>query len=148
MNAKTLSHFYLLADTARAKFGDNAPKITDDILRKAFPDTVAASENEGCDKMLRVGVKSAVQQYIRKPLKDTRQRTLNDIDPDFLPVVEQLGSLAYFVPADDGGEYVGVPDLCHDRASLDAARKFMRIKGNETLAEADRLDQLYNAIFG
>lgn len=148
MLKETLADFYALADEARAKFGDNAPKITNDIIARAFPETVMAAETEGCDRMLRTGVKDAVQKYIRKPGQDTRQRSFADIDPEILPLVEPLGSVAYFVPSDTGGEYVGVPDLCHDREKLDAARKFMRVKGEETLAEADRLDQLFLAIFG
>lgn len=147
MLKETLSHFYQLADEARARFGDSAPKITDGIIDEAFPNTVSASLVEGCDRIFRDGVKEAVAKYIRKPGRDSRQRTFDDISPDLLPVVERLGSVAYFVPAIDGGEYIGVPDLCHDEEKLNAARKFMRQKGEETLAEADKLDQLYHAAF-
>lgn len=147
MLKETLSHFYELADAARQKFGGDAPKITNDIISVAFPETVASAELEGCDKMLRDGVKTAVSKYIRKPGKDTRQRTFDDISPDLLPLVEPLGSVAYYVPSDIGGEYVGIPDLCFDKDRLDAARKFMRMKSEETAAEADRLDQLFHAAF-
>lgn len=148
MLKEILREFYDLADQARAKFGDNAPKITNDIIGAAFPETVAASETEGCDKMFRAGVKDAVSKYIRKPSADVRQRSFDDINPAFLPLVERLGSVAYYVPAEVGvGEYVGIPDLCFDASKLDAARKFMRMKGEETLAEADRLDDLFEAIF-
>ncbi len=146
MLKETLSHFYQLADQARVKFGDNAPRITDDVIEAAFPETVAASLTEGCDRIFREGVKNAVTKYIRKPSRDTRQRTFNDIDESLLPLVEPLGSVAYFVPAIDGGEYIGVPDLCHDAEALNKARLFMRQKGEETLAEADKLDQLYHAV--
>lgn len=148
MLKEVLAEFYQLAEQARAKYGDHAPKITDDIIAAAFPETVAASEVEGCDRMLRDGVKSQIAKYIRKPRRDTRQRTFEDISDEFKPLVEVLGSVAYYVPCATGGEYVGVPDLCHDADALDAARKFMRMKGEETLAEADRLDQLFAAIFG
>lgn len=142
-----LSNFYVLADEARAKFGADAPKITSDIIAAAFPETVASAEVEGCDKMLHEGVKRAVSKYIRKPGRDTRNRTFNDIDPEFLPLVEDLGSVAYYVPHATGGEYVSVPDLCYDKGKLNAARKFMRVKGEETLAEANKLDALFEAVF-
>lgn len=147
MLKETLSHFYALADEARSKFGGDAPKVTDAIIDAAFPETVAASMAEGCDRMLRDGVMKAVKSYIRKPKKDSRQRTFEDIAPELLPLVEPLGSVAYFVPGVTGGEYVSVPDLCHDKDAMDAARKYMRLKGEETLSEADKLDQLYYAAF-
>ena len=140
-----LADFYALADQARAKFGDNAPKVTDDIIAAAFPETFAASMDEGCDRMFRDGVKEAVAKYIRKPAADTRQRTFDDIAPHLLPFAEKLGSVAYYVPTPTGGEYVSVPDLCADISLLDAARKFTRQKGEETLREAKRLDDLYDA---
>lgn len=147
MLKEVLAEFYQLADQARAKFGDSAPKITNEIIGAAFPETFSASELEGCDRMFRDGVKNHVAKYIRKPGQDERQRSFNDIAEEFMPLVEVLGSVAYFVPSQTGGEYIGIPDLCHDREALDAARKFMRMKGEETLAEADRLDQLFNAIW-
>lgn len=146
MLKETLAEFYRLADEARAKFGENAPKVTDDIIEAAFPDTYAASLTEGCDRMFREGVKNAVAKYIRKPPQDERQRTFDDILPGVRPFAEKLGSVAYFVPTVDGGTYVSVPDLCHDAAALDAARRFMRQKGDECLREAKRLDDLYDAV--
>jgi hypothetical protein len=148
MLKETLSHFYALADQARTTFRDSAPKVTDAIIDAAFPETVAASLTEGCHRMFREGVKEAVVKYMRKPCKHSRQRTFDDIAPKLMPLVEPLGSVAYYVPGRVGsGEYVSVPDLCHDQDALDAARKFMRRKGEETLSEADKLDQLYHAAF-
>lgn len=97
--------------------------------------------------MLHEGVKRAVSNYIRKPSKDTRQRTFDDIAAEFMPLVEPLGSVAYYVPSLTGGENVSVPDLCFDQVRFDAARKFTRTKGEETLAEADKLDALFEAVF-
>lgn len=145
MLKETLGYFYELADQARARFGDNAPKVTDDIIERAFPETFAASLIEGCDRMFRDGVMNAVKKYIRKPSMDERQRTFDDIAPELLPFAQQLGSVAYYVPTIDGGEYISVPDLCVDLDNLDAARKFMRQKGEECLREAKRLDDLYEA---
>lgn len=143
-----LADFYALADQARAKFGDNAPRVTDDIIERAFPETFAASMQEGCDRMFRDGVKDAVAKFIRKPSVDDRQRSFDDIAPELPPLAQELGSVAYFVPGLDGGEYIGVPDLCHDLPKLNAARAFMRQKGDECLREAKRLDDLYHAAVG
>ncbi len=145
MLKKTLAHVYDLADQAQRKFGGSPAKVTDDIIEKAFPQTFNAAMTEGCDRMFREGVVNFVKGYIRKPPADDRQRTFNDIDENLLPRVEPLGSVAYWVPSLTGGEFVSVPDLCHDITKLDAARKFMRLKGDETLIEADKLDALYFA---
>ncbi len=148
MLKQTLRHFYDLADAARVRFGDNAPKVTNGIIEQAFPNTCNAAMDEGCDRMFRDGVKAAVSKYIRKPGVDSRQRTFDDITPDLLPLVEDLGSVAYYVPGLTGGEYVGVPDLCANPGQLNAARAFMRQKGEECLSEAKRLDDLYAAVIG
>lgn len=146
MLKETLSHFYVMVDEARAKVGDNAGRITDEVMERAFPETVGAALQEGCDLMLREGVLNAVKDYIRKPGKDTRQRTFEDVHPDLMPHVKKLGAVAYYVPRLNGGEHVSVPDLIASPTDLDAARKFMRLKGEETLHEADLLDELYEAV--
>jgi hypothetical protein len=43
-------------------------------------------------------------------------------------------------------EYVDVPSLIAEPALLNDARKFMRRKGEECLAEAKILDELYAAV--
>lgn len=145
---ETLSHFYQMADDARARLGESPAKITNDIIERAFPETVAASETEGCDRMFREGVLAAVKHYIRKPGEDTRQSSFEDIFPGLLPYVEALGSVSYYVPSGSGGEgvFMHVADLCQQPEALDAARKFMRLKALETSREADRLDDLYAAV--
>ena len=45
-------------------------------------------------------------------------------------------------------EEVSVRELIADPAQLDAARRFMRLKGMQCLDEADRLDRLYEAVMG
>ena len=139
MLKETLSHFYVLIDHAREKVGTNPGRIADEIMDRAFPETVGAALSEGCEL-------KAVKSYIRKPGKDTRQRTFEDVHPDLMPHVKKLGAVAYYVPRLDGGEHVSVPDLIAKPADLDAARKFMRLKGEETLHEADLLDELYEAV--
>ncbi|MEM9524585.1 MAG: hypothetical protein AAF982_11490 [Pseudomonadota bacterium] len=62
-----------------------------------------------------------------------------------MPIAARLGSTAYFVPSIDGGEYRSVPELCAGLRAMDAARKFMRQKGKETIQEADILDELHCA---
>jgi len=146
MLKETLRHFYELADEARQKFGDNAPKVTDQIIDAAFPETTAAAEIEGCDRMLRDGVKSAVSKYIRKPSSDERQRSFNDISVEVMPYVEPLGSVAYFVPTSTGGDYVSVPDLCHNAEMLRSAWQYMQQMADYNQQEADRLKELLQAV--
>lgn len=148
MLKETLSHFYVLIDEAVEKVGNNAGRITDEVMERAFPETYGTALTEGCDLMLRDGVLTAVKSYIRKPGKDTRQRTFEDVHPDLMPHVKKLGAVAYFVPRLNGGEHVSVPDLLAHIEDLDAARRFMRLKGEETLHEADLLDELYEAARG
>lgn len=145
MLKETLSHFYALVDQAEAEVGKNAGRITDEVIELAFPETLEAAWQEGCDVMLREGVLSAVKAYIKKPPADDRQRSFADIHPDLLPHAKKLSNAAYWVPRTDGGEHVRVPDLIANLADLDAARKFQRLKGEETLHEADLLDELYEA---
>lgn len=143
MLKEQLSDFYGLVDQAREGCGENAPLITDAIINVAFPESVEASEREGCDKMLRNGVLEAVKKRLRRPAKVEAQTSIFDQYPDIVPYIEPLQSGAYYVPAGDGGEYVSIAELCEDLAKLDAARKHTRRKGEETLAEAKRLDDLY-----
>lgn len=144
----TLVEFYSLVNEARLMVGESPARITDEVIERAFPKTVAEAQFEGCDKMLRNGVLDAVKLYIRKPPADDRQHHMNEIEPEFLPLVERLGSTSYFVPMPNGGEYMAVSDLLHNREAFDAARKYTRLKGIETIAEADKLDDLYLAVFG
>jgi hypothetical protein len=146
MLKETLSHFYVLIDQARGKVGENAGRITDEVLEAAFPETFGTAMTEGCDLMLREGVLNAVKAYIKRPPASDRQRTFEDVVPGLMSHVKKLGNAAYWVPRLNGGEHVSVPDLIACPADLDAARKFMRLKGEETLHEADLLDELYEAV--
>lgn len=146
MLKQVLLPFYELINEARQRVGDSAPKIADAIIEQAFPETITAAEIEGCDRMLRSGVIDAIKTYIRKPPADDRQRTFEDIDPKFMPLVSRLQSTSYFVPSAYGGEYVGVPDLIARPSLLKAAMEFMALKGRECLEEAQRMGELYEAV--
>lgn len=146
MLKKILTPFYEAINAAREKHGESPAKIADEIMRAVFPDTVESAETEGCDKMLRQGIVGAVKSYIKKPPEDERQSSFADVDPDFLPYVQKLQNTRYFVPDLAGGEFKHIADLIARPAYLDAARKFQRLKGEETLEEADRLDELYAAV--
>ncbi len=146
MLKKILAEFYEMIDQARGQHGGSAPRITDAIIKKAFPNTVAASEEEGCDGMLRNGVKQAVASYIRKPPEDPKQGHFSDVDERFLPLVNQLQSSAYYVPSIDGGEYVHVNELIALPEKLRLACNFMEQKANETAEEAKRLRRLLRAV--
>ena len=129
---------------AAARLGRSAPRIVDDILRDVFPDTTEAAESEGAAKILRTGCISEVKRVLRAVPQDGQQAGFDEIDASFRPYVEPLQRPSYYVPERE--EEVPVAELIAAPDELDAARRFMRRKGMECLAEADRLDLLYQAV--
>ncbi len=127
-----------------ARLGRSAPRIVDDILREVFPETTMAAESEGATRILRTGCISEVKRVLRTPPLDDAQARFDQIDASFRPFVAPLQRPSYFVPERD--EEVPVAELIAAPDALDAARRFMRRKGMECLAEADRLDLLYEAV--
>jgi hypothetical protein len=145
LNKRTANFAELVWSTA-AKVGNNAPAITDKIIKRAFPQTYAEAHIEGADKMLRVGVIADVKRILKRGAFDETQIDFSDVAPEFAKIAQALKSKTYFV--ESANEYVDVPNLIADPALLDDARKFMRRKGEECLAEANTLDELYVAIVG
>lgn len=142
---KRVSDFHELVWRTASRVGMKAAKITDEILSVAFPSTARAARDEGADAMLRAGVYAEVNRIIRKtPGGDDAQHDFASIDPAFHDLVKPLRSRTYLVEAI--GEHVPVPMLIAEPALLDDARRHMRRKGEETIAEADRLDALYRAV--
>lgn len=130
--------------TASASLGTmNAPRVTDDIISRLFPDTVRASNHEGAFSIFRNGVLVQVRKVLGAKVDDDGQMSIFDIDPRFRPFAEKLKRGSYYVESLD--EYVSLPRLIKEVTLLDDARKFLRRKGEETLAEANVLDQLYKA---
>lgn len=139
--------FYELIDEARQRVGDVPALIADEVIEKAFPNTFHSAELEGCDRMFRTGVIEAVKVYVRRPPADERQRHMAEISPDFGKIASKLKSDSYWVPGLNGtGEQVMIKDLIAKPRLLDAARKFMRQKGQECFEEAQTLDELYEAV--
>ncbi|WP_295143806.1 hypothetical protein [uncultured Reyranella sp.] len=126
--------------------GRSAPRIVDHILKSLFPNTTDAAESEGASRMLRNGCISEVKRVLHKRGNADDQVDFREINSTFLPLVRSLQRPSYFVPERD--EEVPVRELIADPAQLDAARRFMRLKGMECLDEADRLDRLYEAVMG
>ena len=126
--------------------GRSAPRIVDHILKSLFPNTTDAAEAEGASRMLRNGCISEVKRVLHKHGNADGQVDFREINATFLPLVRSLQRPSYFVPERD--EEVPVRELIADPAQLDAARRFMRLKGMECLDEADRLDRLYEAVMG
>ena len=129
---------------AAARLGRSAPRIVDDILCDIFPETSEAAENEGATKILRTGCISEVKRVLRIVPQDEDQARFDEIDATFRPYVAPLQRPSYYVPERE--EEVPVAELIAAPDELDAARRFMRRKGMECLAEADRLDLLYQAV--
>ncbi|MDA0341181.1 MAG: hypothetical protein O3B74_06240 [Proteobacteria bacterium] len=131
---------------AAARVGRSAPRIVDDILTAVFPKTTDAAGVEGATKMLRTGCISEVKRVLHAPHPDDCQVDFAEVDPSFMPLVKRLQRPSYFVPNLD--MELTVADLIANPSHLDAARCFIRSKGMECLAEADRLDRLYQAVIG
>ena len=142
---KTKLHdFYTVIERAVATHGGNVPLVTREAIDAAFPDSVEASEREGCDSMLYSGVKEAVSKYIRSRRDNADQADFSDLCDQFKPYISELKSTSYTVPS--LGEAIPIGRLIAFPPLLDEARQFMRQKGNECLAEAKRMDDLYAAV--
>ncbi len=140
---KLLAEFQSLVHEASTRVGANAPAIADAVIKTAFPKTVSSAEQEGASDIFRDGVVGAIKKLIRRGPSDVTQRDFVDICEEFAAASE-LKSRAYFVP--QIAEYVSIPRLVSDPELLDGARRFMRQKGEECIAEANRLDRLYEAV--
>lgn len=127
-----------------SRVGNSAPRITDDIMEEAFPRTCSQARQEGAFKMLRTGIVAEVKRILRDCADVSAQRDFAEMTRHFAPLVRNLKSKTYFV--EGAQEYVSVPDMIAAPDLLDDARKFMRRKGIECLAEADRLDALFAAV--
>ena len=126
------------------RLGNNAPRIADEIMEAAFPLTCSQAREEGALRMLRTGIVSEVKRILRNQDDGPAQGDFSEICAAFAPLVKDLRSKSYFV--ESAAEYVAIPDRIADPELLDDARRFMRRKGIECLAEADRLDALYAAV--
>jgi hypothetical protein len=139
--------FYDAVNRAIGEVGKSAVSIADMVMKEAFPETCNAAEREGADKMLRDGVIAKVKRILTKE-NENGQADFCEISADFMPIVERLASHSHFVPVEGVMEYVHVSKLIQNPEWLDAARKYKRQKGEETLAEAVVLDELYHAVVG
>lgn len=138
------SQFAARVWTIASRLGNNAPRITDDLMEENFPRTCVKAREEGAFRMLRTGIVAEVKRVLRDREDDSRQRDFHELTRQFAPLVRDLKSKTYFV--ESAQEYVSVPDLIAEPDLLDDARRFMRRKGMECLAEANRLDALYQAV--
>lgn len=141
-----LQFFYQCVHSAMMEVGNSAPRIADRIIADAFPETADAAEREGADKMLRDGVVAYLTNYLKRnsnvPLG--HQADFADISDEFRDIVGRLQSQSHYVPMLQ--QHMPVGFLIANPEHLDEARKFKRQKGEETLAEAKVLDELYEAV--
>lgn len=135
-----------LIEEAALSVGASAPRIADHIIASAYPLSVAATKEEGCEAIFRRGLIDHVARHIRNHNPVPAQADFAEIAEGFRPFVGKLKSGSYFVPSSQ--EYIGVAQLIAEPAKLDEARQFMRAKGNECLAEAQALDLLFEAVTG
>lgn len=136
--------FYAKLNEAVANHGTNAGAVTDAIIREAFPETVSAAEQEGADSMLRTGVHEFVSALFKRSPKHHPDQYSLEIPEPFQQIVSKLKGEAHYV--EKLGNYVPVSLLIANPEWLDDARKYKRRKGEETIAEASVLDELYEAV--
>jgi len=131
-----------------AKVGRSAPAIVQVLLEQYCPQGLHACEQEGVDGYLRNGLAAAVRTIIKDKGGHGPQADFSEIEETFgrniVEIVKRLQSDAHFVPS--VGEHLPIRELMGDLSLLDEARKFKRQKGIETIEEANRLDQLYEAL--
>lgn len=127
-----------------SRLGNNAPRIADEMMEAAFPLTCTQARQEGALRMLRTGIISEVKRILRNRDDGGHQADFAEVCAAFSPLVKDLRSKSYFV--ESAAEYVSVLDMITEPELLDDARRFMRRKGVECVAEADRLDALYAAV--
>lgn len=141
---KRSSNFAELVWDASHRLGSSATRIADEIIATAFPKTVEEAGHEGADKMLRHGVVAEVKRILTRTSDADGQIDMSSIDKSFGEIVGRLKKGKYFVEELD--EYVSVADLIKNPEYLGSARDLMLRKGEECLAEARTLGELYDAI--
>lgn len=146
MLSNKLQRFFEVVQIVRSEVGNSAPRIADRVISEAFPDTSSAAEREGATKMLRDGVIAYLTKHLKHPVASDSQADFAEIADDYLPIVKKLSSPSHYVPSLE--EHLPVSRLISRPELLDEARRFKRAKGLETLAEADVLDELYEAVVG
>jgi len=129
---------------AVGRVGRSATKIADDVLPRAFRRSLPELEIEGGARILRQGLVAFIKPLLDEAEPDDRQLDFGDVDEAFHAIVSRLPKRVFFVPS--LGLYVPISDLIDEPERLDEARRFTRQKGEETLATADILDQLYAAV--
>lgn len=122
----------------------NPATITKALISRLYPNTVQAAQDEGALKFFETGVKSGVRSEVNKLPPDDEQRHMAEIFPDLFPYISVLKRGTYFVP--EVAEYVTISELIEAPEMLDSARKYLRQHGLDTLEEATRLDDLYQAV--
>lgn len=132
-----------LINEAMARVGMSPRAIADDVMPLAFPLSLPNLQAEGGEGLFRDGLVRHIKRVLDRPTT-ADQRDLSEIDGSFGALVERLPKRVFFVPSLDAFVWIG--DLIQNPPQLDEARKFTRMKGEETLATAAALDQLYAAV--
>jgi hypothetical protein len=140
-----LALFHELVWKAADKVGYSAPAITDKIIGEVFPRTVKEAEYEGADKMLREGVKKHIANILKDSPHDD-QIDFGAIALEFRTITKKIGLKRARYYVESVAAYVEVPRLIAEPEFLNDARSHLRRKGEECIAEADRLDELYLAV--
>lgn len=138
-----LNLFYDEVRRCASEVGNSPTKITDKIISEVFPETTRHAEQEGADRMLRTGVIAEVRRLITSRGFETKNGHFAEVAPGagFGHITSKLHRGSYLVPS--LGEYLPIEALIAELDYLDEARKALRKHGEDTITEADWLDQLY-----
>jgi len=127
-----------------SRVGMTPSGIADDVLPLAFPLSLPSLQAEGGEGLLRDGLVRHIKRVLDRPAATPAQRDFSELDFAFGAIVDRLPKRVFFVPSRN--VFVWIVDLINDPALLDEARLFTRKKGEETIATAVLLDQLYAAV--
>jgi hypothetical protein len=122
----------------------NPARITEAVIDRLYPRTKAAAEDEGAFTFFQRGVTSGVISVNKRPAEARQQQHMADLYPELFPYISALTRASYYVPETE--EYVSIGELIDCPSLLDAARRYLRQHGIDTIKEAERLDDLYQAV--
>ena len=124
----------------------SGPAVADAIIARVFPSTLKASKGEGAEHILRNGLIAHVARVLKASTPQVAQKDFAALETSFGEYIKPLKSQSYFVPS--RSEYVSVPDLIARPEQIKEAAAALRQHGEDCIAEAVRLDRLFEAVTG
>ena len=140
--------YYLeIKAAAIAKFGMRPAPVADAILAECFPETTYAAKREGCDMTLRLGlIETLKKEFKHAAQPDEFEQYSFEFPESIRDIVPRLKGTSQYV--EGYGGYIPNKALFSRSDWLDDARKYKRKKGDEAIAVANVLDEIYAALYG